>query len=58
MKMETKTYFLELVKQFGEFNNWKGYIDLYFTVKDMRKLKKLGVTKNNTIKEAYQILNK
>lgn len=56
--METKTYFLELVKQFGEFNNWKGYIDLYFTVKDMRKLKKLGVTNNNTIKEAYQILSK
>ena len=34
----------EQVLNFGIFNNWKGYIDMYFTQKDLRKMaKELGI---------------
>lgn len=51
-----KSRFAELVKNFGEFNNWKGYVDQYFNTKNQRELKKLGVSKDMKIEEAYRIL--
>lgn len=53
-----KNQFIELVKSFGEFNNWKGYIDQYFNTKNQRELKKLGVSKDMKILEAYRVLTK
>lgn len=53
-----KNQFIELVKNFGEFNNWKGYIDQYFNTKNQRELKKLGVSKDMKILEAYRVLTK
>ena len=49
---------LELVKYFGETNNWKGCMGLYFTQKDLRPLKKLGIYPETFIEEAYTILSK
>lgn len=49
---------LEKIKDFGEFNNWKGCIGLYFNQKDIRPLKKLGITTGTSIKDAYIILSK
>jgi len=47
----------DLVKNMGEFNNWKGGIGLYFTQKTLRPLKKLGITPEMPIKDAYSILS-
>lgn len=49
---------LELIKGFGEFNNWRGCIGIYFTQKDLRPLKKLGITTETSLKDAYTILSK
>ena len=49
---------LELIKGFGEFNNWRGCIGIYFTQKDLRPLKKLGITAETSLKDAYTILYK
>lgn len=46
----------ERIKEVGEFNGWKGYIGLYFTNKQLREMKKFGITKEDTIKTAYQKL--
>ena len=35
-----KNQFIEMIKNFGEFNNWKGYVDQYFNTKNQRELKK------------------
>jgi len=51
-----KSRFAELVKNFGEFNNWKGYVDQYFNTKNQRELKKLGISKDMKLEEAYRIL--
>lgn len=53
-----KNQFIELVKNFGEFNNWKGYVDQYFNTNNQRELKKLGVSKDMKILEAYRVLTK
>lgn len=53
-----KNQFIELVKNFGEFNNWKGYVDQYFNTKNRRELKMLGVSKDMKILEAYRVLTK
>ena len=53
-----KNQIIELVKNFGEFNNWKGYVDQYFNTKNQRELKKLGVSKDMKILEAYRVLTK
>ena len=47
------------VKEIGIFNNWKGYSDLYFTRKEIRDIKKLGIDCINlTIKELHEaVLN-
>lgn len=46
----------EQLKEIGTYNNWKGYIGLYFTTKGLRALKKFGITADDTIKEAYNKL--
>lgn len=46
----------EQLKEIGTYNNWKGYIGLYFTTKELRALKKFGITIDDTIKEAYNKL--
>lgn len=51
-----KNQFIELIKNFGEFNNWKGYVDQYFNTKNQRELKKLGVYKDMKILDAYKVL--
>ena len=51
-----KNQFIELIKIFGEFNNWKGYVDQYFNTKNQRELKKLGVHKDMKILDAYKVL--
>lgn len=53
-----KNQFIELIKNFGEFNNWKGYVDQYFNKKDQRELKKLGVPGDMKILDAYNVLTK
>ena len=53
---DMKNQFIELIKNFGEFNNWKGYVDQYFNIKNQRELKKLGVYKDMKILDAYKIL--
>lgn len=55
-KETTKVEFIEVVKHIGNFNNWKGFIGLYFTKSEIRLMKKYGVTENKTIKEVYNIL--
>ncbi len=46
--------YIDLLKNFGEFNNWHGFVDMFFTKKQMRDLKKMyGITNNDTIKSAY-----
>ena len=44
------------IKNFGEANNWRGCIGLYFTKKKVSSLKKLGITEETSIKEAYKII--
>lgn len=44
------------IKEFGEFNGWRGCMGLYFTTKQLRPLKKFGVTAATTLQEAYNIL--
>ena len=51
-----KNQFIELIKNFGEFNNWKGYVEQYFNTKNQRKLEKLGVYKDMKILDAYKVL--
>ncbi len=46
----------ERLKEVGIYNNWKGYIGLYVTTKQLRALKKFGITADDTIKEAYNKL--
>ena len=46
-----------LIKNAGKFNNWKGCMGLYFTQKTIRPLKKLGITSETSLKEAYAILS-
>ena len=46
----------EDIKNAGEFNNWKGYIGLYFTKKMIRTLKPFGITEDTTIEEAYKLI--
>lgn len=53
---DMKNQFIELIKNFGEFNNWKGYVDQYFNTKNQRELKKLGVHKDMKILDAYKVL--
>ena len=50
----------EQVLNFGTFNNWKGYINMYFTQKDLRKMaKELGIKfdkiKDLTIAQVWEL---
>ncbi len=56
---ETKKYKImkEKIKDFGEFNGWRGCMGLYFNTKQLRPLKKYGITAATTLEEAYNILN-
>lgn len=45
------------IKNFGEANNWRGCIGLYFTKKKVNSLKKLGISEGTPIKEAYKLIN-
>lgn len=49
---------IQKIKTFGEFNAWRGFIGLYLTSKEIRSLKKFGITSETTIKEAYDKLTK
>lgn len=49
---------IQKIKNLGDFNNWKGFISLYLTTKEVRSLKKFGITSETTIKEAYDKLTK
>ena len=44
------------IKNFGEANNWRGCIGLYFTKKKVSSLKKLGISEGTPIKEAYKLI--
>lgn len=46
----------EEIKNFGEANNWRGCIGLYFTKKKVGSLKKLGIFEETPIKEAYKLI--
>lgn len=54
-KLNTKIM-KEEIKNFGEFNNWRGCMGLYFSTKQLRPLKKYGITAATTLKEAYNTL--
>lgn len=45
------------IKNMCEYNNGKGCVALYFTKKEMRELKKYGITDNHTIQDAYNIIS-
>lgn len=47
-----------LVDNIGQFNDWKGFADLYFTKKQIRQIKKItGIEcKGISIKELYDSL--
>ena len=47
----------EKIKEFGEFNGWCGCMGLYFNAKQLRHLKKYGITASTTLEEAYNIIN-
>lgn len=47
----------EIIKEFGEFNGWRGCMSLYFNAKQLRPLKKYGITAATTLEEAYNIIN-
>lgn len=47
----------EIIKEFGEFNGWRGCMGLYFNAKQLRPLKKYGITAATTLEEAYNIIN-
>ena len=49
---------IQKIKEIGVFNNWKGCISLYLTTKEVRSLKKFGITKDMTLKQAYDQLTK
>lgn len=49
---------IQKIKSLGEFNEWRGFIGLYLTTKEVRSLKKFGITKDMTIKQAYDKLTK
>lgn len=51
-----KDKLIEQVKSFGEFNDWKGYVDQYFNTKMQREFKKLGINKDARISDAYAVL--
>lgn len=53
IKMEN---IIAVLKSFGDFNNWKGYINLYLTSKEISSLRKCGITKDSTLLDAYNIL--
>lgn len=46
----------EKIKDFGEFNGWRGCMGLYFNTKQLRPLKKYGITAATTLEEAYNII--
>ena len=47
----------ETIKEFGNFNGWRGCMGLYFNTKQLRPLKKFGITAATTLEEAYNIIN-
>ena len=46
----------EKLLNIGTYNNWRGCLGLYLTKKEIRGLKKLGITESTPIKEAYNLL--
>lgn len=46
----------EKIKDFGEFNGWRGCMGLYFNAKQLRPYTKYGITAATTLEEAYNIL--
>ena len=58
-KKQTNKYKImkEIIKEFGEFNGWRGCMGLYFNTKQLRPLKKYGITAATTLEEAYNIIN-
>lgn len=47
----------EKIKDFGKFNGWRGCMVLYFNAKQLRHLKKYGITAATTLEEAYNIIS-
>lgn len=45
------------IKDFGEFNGWRGCMGLYFNKKTLRTVKKYGITSATTLQDAYNILS-
>lgn len=47
----------EQIKNFGDYNCWRGCIGLYFTRKQLCSLKKFGITSSTTLQEAYNLIH-
>ena len=47
---------IQKIKNIGEFNDWHGLVGLYLTTKELRPLKKYGITKYTTIKGAFELI--
>lgn len=47
----------EIIKDFGDFNGWRGCMGLYFNTKTLRTVKKYGITSATTLQDAYNILS-
>lgn len=45
------------IKDFGEFNGWRGCMGLYFNTKTLRTVMKYGITSATTLQDAYNILS-
>lgn len=50
-KEELKQKYVEQIKDFGTFNNWKGYISMYFNQKQLREISKFLDIKFKDLKE-------
>ena len=46
----------EQIKDIGNYNCWRGRMGLYFTQKQLRSLKKFGITSAPTLQEAYNLI--
>lgn len=44
------------LEEAGNYNNWRGYVNMYFTLARVRTLKNYGISHETTIKDAFNIM--
>jgi len=56
MAKTTAPITLPELEEVGNYNNWRGYVEMYFTLARVRTLKNYGITRETTIKDAFGIM--